>query len=228
MPVKAKINTTKPVVIEKEVYRISELPEEIQDEIIEKYSNITIDYGWWDYILEDLKIQLEKLGVEYSDAYFNLDRKPYLKIVDVYLDLDLLYKKWIEEQGIENEEIHKLIKSGDIYFEYEILTTRRSIGVGYSEFPIWMEPIQTESDALRLYITAPDDFDERKLDNFEKSFTSWIISAITDILWDYYKKLNKEYDYITSKEGIIDFLDANEYYFDKEGNNVDIVEIIDG
>ena len=79
--------------------------------------------------------------------------------------------------------------------------------------------IKNHGKECSTYVTASDfiqeltkltDQDEDKIEELEEQF-------LKDILEDYKKILSAEYEYQTSKEAIIETIEANEYEFTEEG-----------
>jgi hypothetical protein len=71
-------------------------------------------------------------------------------------------------------------------------------------------------------------FGEKKIDNAVQRLKSEMEEHIVDLGDSFYRLLEKEYDYATSDEAIIESLDANEWYFNPEtGEEVDVVSGLD-
>lgn len=51
------------------LYKFDELPAKVQEKVISKYSNINVDYDWWDYIYDDA------WNINLKIKEFDLDRK---------------------------------------------------------------------------------------------------------------------------------------------------------
>ena len=64
------------------IYTFDELSEEAKERAINKEREITLDYEWWEWILEDLTEQCKELGVYFKtdDLTFDLNRGAYLAI----------------------------------------------------------------------------------------------------------------------------------------------------
>ena len=72
------------------VYTFDELSEEAKEKAINREREMTLDYEWWEWILEDLQEQCAQFGVhfEIDDISFNLDRGGYLYIYSENLSFD--------------------------------------------------------------------------------------------------------------------------------------------
>ena len=69
------------------------------------------------------------------------------------------------------------------------------------------------SERADLVKTWPEDESglDEKLDDLDNEF-------LHDLLEDYRIMLGNEYDYLTSREAIVEYIDANGYEFDENGN----------
>ena len=72
------------------IYMFHELSEEAKERAIGNEREVTLDYEWWEWILEDLQEQCAKLGVKFeiNDVTFDLGRGAYLCICSDNLHFD--------------------------------------------------------------------------------------------------------------------------------------------
>lgn len=162
------------------VYKFNELPEESKEKVIQNYSDINVDYEWWDCTYDDAKT------VELKITSFDLDRNRHC-----------------EGEFFESAEetAHLII---DNHGEH-------------------CETYQTAKNYLKerdkLIENAPKDEngefkDEYKLDNDLDDLDSEFLKSILE---DYSIILQREYEYLTSEEAIIETIEANEYNFTLDG-----------
>lgn len=76
------------------IYTFEELSEDAQETAIMHEREVTLDYSWWQWIIEDLQGQCEEKGIKFStdDIQFNLGRGAYL-----YVYSNKLILKWQAE-----------------------------------------------------------------------------------------------------------------------------------
>lgn len=86
----------KHIIEEFEVYTFDELPEEIQDKIIEReqYIENRLDYDWWVDVEEVYYNKYKNLGIDDAKLEFNLSygQGDYARVVDGTIDLDKILK----------------------------------------------------------------------------------------------------------------------------------------
>ena len=73
--------------IKVKVFKFKELSEDVQDKVIEDFSDININYDWWDYLHDDFKEDLEEIGLKAETFYWSIDRdshfySPDIQVVD--------------------------------------------------------------------------------------------------------------------------------------------------
>ena len=72
------------------VYMFHELSEEAKERAIENEREVTLDYEWWEWIIEDLQEQCARLGVKFEndDIFFDLGRGAHLCVYSNKLSFD--------------------------------------------------------------------------------------------------------------------------------------------
>jgi len=178
---------------ETKLYTFDELSDDAKQKAVEKLYDINVDYEWWDSTYEDA----EMIGLKISE--FDLDRASYVK-GDFMWDCLAVAKEIIKEHG-DNCETYTTAKqyltdynsliAAQCQEEADFLCMPLRDEIDFEEMHRWIEEIET------------DDID----DKFLKSLCE-----------DYRIILQHEYDYLTSEEAIIETIEANEYYFDINGN----------
>jgi hypothetical protein len=144
------------------LFKFSELSEESKQVAIEKFSDINVDYDWWQWTYGDA----ENIGLKITS--FDLDRKSITgELTGAGIDTA---NKIMSEHGKETETF----KTAERYYK-------------------------------QLHEGIDDEISES-----EEEF-------LRDLLEDYRIILQKEYDYNTSKEAIIETIEANEYEFTEDG-----------
>lgn len=89
--------------IEIKLYKFDELPEDIQAKVIQNYSDINVNYNWWEGIYYDAK----EIGLKITG--FNIDRGNYCEL-DNIKDLTTVADLILENHG-ETCETYKIAES---------------------------------------------------------------------------------------------------------------------
>ena len=183
-----------------DVYKYDELPEKVQDKVIEKQWDINVDSDfWYDYDgktgFSSKEIEKYRLGFEHSDdlltykkLYFDIDRDWYIQFVDAQFKHDETARKflgipkrlWDETCFRVNDQPGRY---GNTRLEYE---------EGYNR----------EKDFTAKQIEILDRAVERFADKIEEAL----------------RNLQNGYEYLTSREAIEETIRLNEYDFTLDGD----------
>lgn len=177
------------------VFSFDELSKESQEKAIEKLRDINVDYdGWHDCVIEDEQSRLEELGynnvkIGYRGFWSQGDGAHFTATVDIAKFL----------------KTHKLVsKYRKVYKESDNCTITIKHR-GHYEHEMCM---YTDSEAYGMSEAVEDEL--VKLEEY-------IINEARDEARKIYKMLEKEYDYLTSDEAIIETIKCNEYTFLENG-----------
>jgi len=78
------------------VYKYGELEESVKQKVLEKWQNINVDYGWWEFIYDDA----ERIGLSLGE--FKLDRGAYC--TGVWIEgAEEVAEKILQEHGKDSE-----------------------------------------------------------------------------------------------------------------------------
>lgn len=177
------------------VFSFDELSKESQEKAIEKLRDINVDYdGWHDCVIEDEQSRLEELGynnvkIGYRGFWSQGDGAHFTAMVDIakFLKTHKLVSKY---RKVYKESDNCTITLGHRgFYEHEMFMYSNSEAYGLSE------AVQDELAKLEEYILNEARGEARKI----------------------YKMLEKEYDYLTSDEAIIETIKCNEYTFLENG-----------
>lgn len=178
------------------IYQFSELSEEAKQNAIQEMSDINFMFDWWDTIYEDAK------NVHIKITGFDIDRGSYCH-GDFLTNAKDVAERIIKEHG-DQCETHKTAQK----FLDELQT------LIYDAKQAWEEYQEdTKDDDVVNYADFEDFFYykyQEDADQLEEDFQN-------DILEDYRIMLQKEYDYLSSDEAIIESIEANEYEFTENG-----------
>ena len=174
------------------VYKFDELSEQAQQKALEKLYDINVDHDWWESIYEDA----ETVGIRITE--FELDRNK----IRGHLTENLL-------------EAFKLVRRNHGKDCETFKTAKHYLGEYIQAFIRWHDKESRQDDApsdwnkvtwLREFAYEYEGYDELAKD------------YLNSILEDYLIILRKEYEYQTSKEQIIETIQANEYEFHEDGS----------
>ncbi len=187
----SKPTTMKIETREYKVYSFAELSEEAKKTALEKLRNTNVDEEFWsDCVLEDATEQLAEMGYKYARVYFSGfwsqgDGASFECTVDV--------PAWLKHASPVNKE--KFLKLADISLYAGIKTSGRCS----HEYSMTIDIEQVE------YVEG--------LGDLVGELGEAILEDARHEARLIYKKLEKEYEYLTSDDAVIETIEANEYEF---------------
>lgn len=176
------------------VYKFDELSEEAQDHAIEKLYDINVQYDWWLFDDTFYYFGQEDYGIEVNmrEICFDLDRGSY-----VYFDTHDHGSKYdkpairiIDSKKFLKKAGFDLRKSKHLIDNISITTKHYGGGSG--------------KNIINCYEATGDE--EAKMQDCLDQFSEELLSM-----------LRSEYEGATSREAIIDTINANEYDFTEDG-----------
>ena len=192
---------------EYKVYTFDELTEEAQYKAIEHLSDINVDYEWYEYDFEDYKTIGAMLGIEIKDIFFS---GFYSQGDGACFTGRYEYKnnsvKSIKEYAPEDNELHKIAEG--LYLAQKVNFYRVTGNIEHRG-----HYYHSRCTDITLY--------NEDNQNNEYAFYGDTEYIITELLRDFmnwiYHSLNKQYEYLTSREAIIETIVANDYSFTEDG-----------
>ena len=200
--------------IEIKLYKFEELSEEAKQKVIEKMYDINVDDAfWYEFIYEDFEEKAKQAGFDVSRGkrelniywsgfwsqgdgamfeYDGLDKSLLIEFVD-QLKLSPMRKQWLKSQVIISGNGKH---SGHYYHE------------NCCYHSINFEPNFQWSEAINF---------NNWIESFIEEFENFVIDKYKDLCKELYRSLEKEYEYQTSKEAIIETIQANDYEFTEDG-----------
>jgi hypothetical protein len=178
--------------------------EDVRGRILEKHWDINVDYEWWEFVDDDAKEIGKLMGINIDKVYFSgfssqgdgacfegnyRYEKESVKKVKAYAPKDT-----------DLHEIAERLQSLQKPHFYALSASVKHRGHYYHE-------MCTEIDVYKNDGYLPDDGTEEELIDTLRDYMRWI-----------YRRLEKEYDYLTSEEAIIETFKANEYEFADDGS----------
>jgi hypothetical protein len=174
-------------------YSFSELSDDAKEKAVENMSDCNVDYGWWEGVYEDAK----SLGLIITES------DVYRSTIDGRLELSLL-------------DSCKIVRKNHGKHCGTFKTAKQYLSEYCTAFVEWLSYQDTE-----------DEEDWTRLDWFKDFEWSEEAEDITKnyrmaMLEEYIVLLRKEYEYLASRDAIIETIMANEYLFDETGNHPSI------
>lgn len=193
-------------VIETKVFTFEELNSEARMKAIESFQHINVKSDFWhDNVIDDAKQIGALMGIDIDKVYFSVfwSQGDGACFTGTYA-----YKKGsvkaVKEYAPRDEDVHSIAERLSAIQKdnfYKLGATIKHSGHYYHEYC-------TDIDVYKDGNYTTDENDK----------------ALSDCLRDYmrwiYRQLEKEYDYQTSDEVIIDTIEANEYEFTEEGKQI--------
>jgi hypothetical protein len=204
------------VTLEFEVGTIEEWKEkdkEVYEKILERHRDTNVDHEWWKFTVEQFQEELEALGFATTDINFSgfWSQGDGASFTGDWDSAKMLTVKELKEKGFVLSdwavELRRILKGNlkDIKAKYATFSIKRishhychenTVDIFYAEY--WNSRKQEQ-----CYI-PPEQEDD-------------ILEGCRTAMKAMYRILEKEYDYLTSDEGVEETLSDNEYKFDKEG-----------
>jgi hypothetical protein len=231
--------------IEVKAYKVSELPEDLKEKIIEKYSTINVDDSfWYESILDEWKEKLAEQGFENAEIYFNgFWSQGDGACFDADVDLEKLIRLAYKKNPDKRDFLLALIADDSKSPPYEMSCSiqKNSYANHYSHSNTRYINLEIENSDIVDILFKPLkqlalDMTEEKYQEYlniislrlkygiegdivkelEEDLDNWRKSLCAQI----YKELEAEYDYQTTSKAILETLEANDYEFDEDGDKI--------
>ena len=177
-------------------YSVDELEGKARENALE-WLREGLDYEWYDSVFEDAKKCASILGIEIGDIYFSMDDGACFNGKFTYAKG---WKKALKKYAPIDTE---LLRMGQ-----ELQKIQKPFMYGLSG----------TIDCNDRYKSTKAVF--HWSDNTPESIESDLSQAFTDFASWIYLNLEKEWDYLSSEEQLIETAKANDYAFDSEGRVV--------
>lgn len=203
-------------VIEKTLYKYEELSDAAQERARDWYRQGGLGYDWWEFCYEDFTRVAEILGIDMSQRAVPLMNGKCRYEPEIYFSGfyhqgsgssfcgTYGYAKGavvkIKEYAPQDEELHRIAQGlQDVQRRhfYRLIADITSAHDNYIR-------VEVEDSENRYRDIGDAEDDVRGLMN---DFNDWM-----------FKRLQDEYEYLTSDEAVAESLITNEYEFDEEGN----------
>jgi hypothetical protein len=186
------------------VYKYNELTEEQKEKVLSKLSDInTENIEWYNCTLEDFKNKLQKIGFSNAEIHFS---GFWSQGDGACFDAELDIKQLILYLINQNKTKFKKLLSFNVFEFIEGKIIRNPSANHYSH-----EMTRTTD----IYLNTGKNY--KRLEKLISEFDKEIESIRLKYCYKIYRTLEKEYDYLTSREAIEETISCNEYEFTEEG-----------
>lgn len=187
-------------IIEKKIFKFDELNNEQQEEILNNYRYINVDFDDWnDYILSDfIESVKEKTGLDIEASSI------------IWAVGDRNSKFGVYSKDIINQLLDKFADKG----VYDIETTSKLGSFLNHRGGGICSQGHTEQGLADVYF-EDDETDEHKNKTVREQIND-ILDDVISLCVEYHNKNEEAYDYYVSDEAVKDTLQANEYEFDED------------
>lgn len=194
-------------VVKTEVYEFSELSDEGRQAALEALGDINIDHNWWDHAFEDAKTIGKLMGVDIDDIYFSGfaskgDGACFAGNYEYVKGSRAAVKKYAPK----DEELLRIATELAVVQRRCFYQVRASVK-------------QSGHYSHRFCTDISVDFESHVsgADYYSAADEAAVIELLRDYMYWIYKRLNAEYDYLTSEAAIVDAIEGNEYEFTETG-----------
>ncbi len=219
---------------EEETYSFEELSPEAQEKALDNDRYFNVDYqGWEDGVTEGFKEDMGEIGID--DIEINYTGFNSQGDGASFTSDDIDTRKLFDAIGIKsnkalNMEVDDERSGGENKEFYDLLDTMEDIGqvdrnrIKPEEIRVWIKRTSSHyyhENTVEAEVEIwdePDGWEEP--DTFTVDLADQVTQYVRDLCKDLYRKLEKEYDYLTSDEAVKETLIDNDYKFDEEGNLV--------
>lgn len=186
------------------VYEFDELSAESKEKALEKYWDINVNYYWEEFIIDEVKAELESYGFEDVEIYYSgfWSQGDGASFTGRLSDI----RKFMKANKISNK--YKMVY---LYADEVSADIIRNTSHYYHENTIFADVEYYNAEDF-LSINKADKLLDQ-LSEFEEYLQDWSRDYSANI----YRKLRREFEYLTDEEQIIETFRANEYEFTENG-----------
>lgn len=178
------------------IYKFEELSDNAKQKVLENLSDINATHDWYEFVFEDVITIGRLFGLNIDKIYFS---GFWSQGDGASFEGDYCYKKGglkaVKEYAPQDTELHGIVKA---------LQNEQSKNFYRSTATITQQGRYCHENTMLIDIENGDD------DCFSyllRDYACWI-----------YKKLEAEYNYLTSEQQIIETIQANDYEFTENGD----------
>jgi hypothetical protein len=211
--------------IQLNLYEFAELEERAKEKAIEADRYINVDYRWWDFIYDDfisicetLGITVDKESIVFEGFYSQGDGSAFTAEINLAKMLDAVvnqnWKEYAPKLELDlplpdiDRRVMRLIASGKLETDPKIIQPTRSYYVRAElndtipNSPFGYPQVENQLDMLVI-----------SLCKIAKNLNRYL-----------YKSLQNEYEYQTAEQAVTEAIEANDYWFTKDGKKATRLE----
>ena len=189
----------------KQSFLASELKEDALQTVLENNYDINVDHSWWEYD-DTPAMDMKELGLEIDTTKMNWDlearyRQLYFHTDGILIaDIDELLKALVKDLKLP-KKIVDAIKDDSIQLHFGLQHFGGGDGRSYFNYTDYTD--KSITDSLKF--------------NLDEALQGWFDDNVIEHILNYYEE---SYKSLTSKEAIVDTLDANEFEFTADGQRL--------
>jgi len=190
-----------------EVYSFAELSEDAKEHVFEKHGDINVNHDWW-YDYDDKKEIAKLMGIDIDNIYFSgFSSQGDGACFEGNYEYRKGSVKAVMDYAPEDIELHRIVKELQSIQKRCFYSARASV--------------KQSGHYMHKYCTKISvDFENYNtgIDYYNQKYEEDIIELLRDYMEWIYRNLEKEYEYLTGEDAIVETIEANEYEFDVDGN----------
>jgi hypothetical protein len=193
-----------------QLFEFDELEEKIQDEIVEKSNDINVYSDWYECVYEMWKgkpaqIGFEDVEIQFSGFWSQGDGASFTGSIS--WDRNVEFIRALKLDAPEIKRLIWYIQHGktDISI-YVVRTSHHYAHARTVEARVDIDGVYSENLDL-------DERVEKAVKLLRDEFADWLYQTCQEI----YHDLEKEYEYLTSREAIVETIKVNEHLFTAQG-----------
>jgi hypothetical protein len=186
----------------------------VSPELIEKYRDINVDYGdWSDWVIEDFKEDMKAIGIEVDKIYYTgfwsqgdgacFEGNIYAPLfINNFADTDYPMLRMLLDVG------------GGIY-----LSVKHSGHYYHENCTSW----SYEVDSFEVALSSTNDFQDEVIRSYDQAldletheFEKEAIEFMKGKMRELYRRLEEEYNHLTSDESVWEAIIANELHLNTD------------
>lgn len=195
--------------------RFDALPERLRDKILDEHRHWNVDHiEWWEGVYDQFKHDMDEIGIEVERMYFSgfWSQGDGACFQGRVFDWEL----FLQSLGYSEPA---LIAHAVKHFKFEVAHSGHYYHENCTSFGSEIPLPRHDEDEDFIDDYSPHERGSLQeavwmalLNNtyLEESFSNEFTEAFKDHMRDLYKRLEEEYDYLTSDEAILDSLEAND------------------
>lgn len=193
------------IIKEYTIYSIDDVMqnEALKQKVIEKNSDINVDYNWYDFLIEDWKENLGLKGFSNAEISFDISycQGSGASFTCNNIDINKFIKQDLPQLTIKEEKILKAL-----------------FNAGYINFYIKrIDYMYSHKATVRLESNINIQHHYKRLNKLITKLSHLINQCARLAMDDIYADLQNQYDYNISDEAILETLEANDYEFYADG-----------